>query len=150
MKNRIAKISQYVRRTSKTYLFIYAYLFLVAVGFVLALLSYFFPILLTCLTLFHGDKVCSPVGFYIAALPSFPGYLGLSLLMVIPILQTLSPSLSLAIVGIVSLAFYYGVGKCIDKKIYKKLPVMSVSVWISLISFFTLLFILGYLVLILK
>ncbi len=143
----ITKVRQFVHETPKPRLFVSMYLAVVTFGILLGILSIFLPFLNTCLPIF-GNKVCSPIGEFVSIFVSFPGYF-LSAILLSPFKQV-PDVISLALVGLISLAFYYGLGKVLSAKGKTKVSLRNVILWIALGGFVLLLLLFFYLMLAVK
>jgi hypothetical protein len=140
-------LREFWNTTPKPRLFVSIYLAVVTFGVLLGILSIFIPFLNTCLSLF-GNRVCSPVGDFIAIFASFPGYF-LSAIVLSPF-KSVPDVISLTLVGIISLLFYYGAGKLVASKNKRDLSLRNVIFWVAVGGFLILLLLFFYLMLAVK
>lgn len=146
LRNYITRIRSHVHLIPKRKVLPVSYLILVAIGFSLSLVSVFVPFLNMCSSPF-GSKICAPFGMYIIVAASFPGYLAIGLLQAYIRVVTIPETLSLILVGVLSVAFYYGVGRFLDRRGTRQVFFQNKIVAIVSISFVTLIALLLYLLL---
>src|SRR5258706_13665849 len=147
METKLTKFREWIRITPKPRLFVSVYLGVVTLGILLGIVGIFIPALSACLTIF-GNNVCSPVGEFIAIFVSFPGYF-LSAILLAPF-SKVPDVISLTLVGIISLFFYYGLGKVLSSKNKTNVSLHNVIFWIAIGGFTLLLLVFFYLMLAVK
>lgn len=113
MASLITRFQRFVKENSKVRVLLTIYLVLTIIGLLLSFLAFFIPLLTVCLPLF-GHTACSSLGGYLLIFLNIPGYIVAALL--ITNAQNTPEIISLFLVGGISFATYYFLGRFFDRK----------------------------------